>query len=303
MFDDNAPPPPPQAIDPGGSPFSNRPSEDSLTHEKRRSETWAGYATFANKVLLGLLLIVLLISLIFYGIPALDKGYDSSEATASGMGKLAEYIEKAGPELLSAAQNVNTTSGNVSEGSEQFKRFMTVLTQKFPELFADIHKMTVSAREGIDRTTKGASGMMWQGEQTIAQLNNRLNGDFGLIVGLTQLTGDLRTNVNTATTAATRLINEGTTTVSELRAFLLNPEWAQARSQVIALLTHADQLTVQAVGVATDTHTITTKLAEKAPAFFALLEKVMKTSAGYQKPILILTLLSLLTKALQGVIF
>ena len=282
---------------------NNRLPEDSLAHEKRRSETWAGYATFANKVLLGMLLIVLLISLIFYGIPALDKGYDSSEATANGMGKLAEYIEKAGPEILAAAQNVNATTGNVNEGSAQFKQLMTLLAQKFPLFFTELQKTLATSRDGIDRTTKGAAGMLWQGEKTIAQLNDRLNGDFGLVVGLTRLTGDLRTNVNTASAAATRLINEGTTTVTELRAFLLNPEWAEARKQVVSLLTHSDQLVVQAVGVAANTNTIMTALAEKAPAFFALLEKVMKTSAGYQKPILILTLLGLLTKALQGVIF
>ena len=273
--------------------------EDSLSHEKRRSETWLGYGKFALIAQANILAAVLIIVLIFYGLPAMDAWSDSSVKTASSMGKLATLIDQAGPQVQATLANVNATTANVKDGSEQFVQ----LIARFPSLFDDLQKTLATARQGVDRTTTGIAGTMQEAQSLVRDFNARLNGDFGLLVGLTKLTTELGTDIGTLKTALVGMINEGTTTIKDIRAYLLDPQWAEARAQVVQLLTHADQLAVNAVGITGSTDKIMKSLAEKAPGFFALLEKVMRASQRFQKPILILTVLGLLTKALAGVVF
>ena len=277
--------------------------EDSLSHEKRRSETWASYGKFALIAQANILAVLLIVALIFYGRPAVNAWSDSSVKTAAGMNKLATLIDEAGPQVQAALQHANSTTEHIDAGAAKFDALMQTLAEKSPALFDSLTGLLNTSRGSIASITTKGTAAADELAGLVKDFNARLNGDFGLMVGLTRLTADLGADVTALKSALVAMINQGATTIQEVRGFLLNQEWADARHQVVELLKHADETAAHTALITGNVNTIFEALAKKAPAFFALLEKVLKTSTGFQKPILILTVLGLLTKALQGMIF
>lgn len=277
--------------------------EDSLAHEKRRSETYFGYARFLKEVLICLFIGLLSFSLISYGIPFMREGRESSATTTRAMAKLEVIIDDSGARLDSILARADSTVAHLDQTALHIQGISDTLDLRLPGFFDSITSTLNTARFSVATLTSSAGTTISSLTALTNDFNKRLNGDFGLMAGITKMASDLNTDVHTVSAAAAKMIGEGTTTIAEIRKFALDPQWAEARTQVVNLLTHADQLTIQAVGTATDIHVITKALADKAPTFFALLEKALKTSSGFQKPILILTILGLITKALAGVVF
>lgn len=276
---------------------------DAIETERQRvnlqrniAYTWIARIGIVTGVCVSIMAIVLTFVTIWYIIPAAKEFKESNEQAAKNYREfipdLKETFKEKNKAFDDTMVNVRDTTANSKEVLAEVHGLVVDTRQRYaPTFFKSMNGLSTTSIKEIEKTGIELRSLIKNG-------NERVFGDAGLMIALTDTTtraGDMVSNQDKVLQA---IGGEATGLVSELRQLVASDEWKEMRAQLLEtsknvnnLSKHTDETVIESRDIV---RLVKTYIETYAPGILASLEKISKETSKYQKLALLANIFRLL---------
>ncbi len=276
---------------------------DSIETERQRDNlrrnkayTWLARFGLVAAACVSIMCIVMTFVTIWYGIPAAKEIKEANAQAATNYRQVIPdlkdaFIEK-NKQFDETMVNVNNASKKTDSILEEVHGLAVDARQRYaPTFFRSMNGLSTASIKEIEETGKELRLLIKNG-------NNRVFGDAGLMVALTDTTTRAGEMVSNQDKVLQALGAESAGLVSELRQLVASDEWKELRAQLLetsknvnSLSKHTDETVVESRDIM---RLVRTYIEKYAPGILSSLEKISKETSKYQKLALLANIFRLL---------